>query len=391
MDWNNIYDSWKLAAEPTAVSQESLVFAEYKEFVNVYINEKYVWIHLCYISILLSLIIIILITMWNNRRQRTLEEVCIQTRNVLQENLHQLEVISSKIDDLMQGCNNISLDASEKVRQISSKMDVISHQLESMKEAKEKRLAKGKYEIHRSYIMEHWNEFQRYNLQNPQEYEQILSEDAEFGGEAEIVAFSRMFGCQVYVYFRQDRSRALCNYGDYTLKCYLLFKGNPDHGHYDVIQPKANTRYTEAILWNIGMNFSVIICKILKSMNKICQKIANLVENGNCCISQNVWLPSIWSILDKIVVEPLYLWDYTLKCYLLFKGNPDHMDYDVIQQRKIRQTQYSYGTLNEFQRYHLQNPQEYEQIHKDREFVEKLKLFLRMFGCQGDVYFRQNQ
>ncbi|GBM51742.1 hypothetical protein AVEN_175311-1 [Araneus ventricosus] len=95
--------------------------------------------------------------------------------------------------------------------------------------------------------MEHWNEFQRYHLPNPQEYEQNMSKRSRICGEAEIVAFSRMFGCQVYVYFRQDRSRAPVIYGDYTLKCYLLFKGNPDHGHYDVIQPKENTRYTEAI------------------------------------------------------------------------------------------------------------------------------------------------
>ncbi|GBM51741.1 hypothetical protein AVEN_175310-1 [Araneus ventricosus] len=142
------------------------------------------------------------------------------------------------------------------------------------------------------------------NLQNPQEYEQTMSEDAEFGGEAEIVAFSRMFGCQVYVYFRQDRSRAPIIYGDYTLKCYLLFKGNPDHGHYDVIQPKENTRYTEAILWSTGMNFNVIICKILKNMNKPCQKMPNLVEKLKLLHSQECLFAKYMSILDKIVVEP---------------------------------------------------------------------------------------
>ncbi|GIX74863.1 OTU domain-containing protein [Caerostris extrusa] len=89
-----------------------------------------------------------------------------------------------------------------------------------------------------NYVCENWDRFKNFTSEEEMEaYEKRMSSASTYGGEAEIVAFSEVFGCKVNVFFKDSPGREPLVFGDSSTNCFVLYSGLNDYGHYDVLLP----------------------------------------------------------------------------------------------------------------------------------------------------------
>ena len=104
-------------------------------------------------------------------------------------------------------------------------------------------------------IVEKWNNYKIFIIGNDyytgildyNDYKEFMSEIGIYGSEIEIQSFSEMYNVDVTVYF--DNSNIIHNFGqslNRNSKLKLLFSGNLDGGHYDILGcQNINIRYNE--------------------------------------------------------------------------------------------------------------------------------------------------
>ncbi|GBN19411.1 hypothetical protein AVEN_138154-1 [Araneus ventricosus] len=91
------------------------------------------------------------------------------------------------------------------------------------------------------YISDHWDRFKNFaSGRSVEDYENHMNTPGTYGGEAEIVAFSYLFRCQVHVLFKHFPERSAVTFGTDSVQCFMIYSGPPDEGHYDVLVPSTN-------------------------------------------------------------------------------------------------------------------------------------------------------
>lgn len=87
------------------------------------------------------------------------------------------------------------------------------------------------------YILENWERFKYFMDCDKQEYLKSMVFDGGFGGQPEMVAVSEVFNCQLRICFDDSTNRKPEIIGKRRTKCFLLYSGPSDAGHYDVLKP----------------------------------------------------------------------------------------------------------------------------------------------------------
>nr|XP_015924495.1 uncharacterized protein LOC107452520 [Parasteatoda tepidariorum] len=88
------------------------------------------------------------------------------------------------------------------------------------------------------YVTEHWEQFSDYNVDEDMDsYKISMCSFGTYGGELEIVAFSKIFQTQPVVYFKSSPEQNPLMFGTHGALCFFLYSGPSDNGHYDVLKP----------------------------------------------------------------------------------------------------------------------------------------------------------
>lgn len=92
-------------------------------------------------------------------------------------------------------------------------------------------------------VIQNWDEFKDFiigdesygkSISNAPEYQEVLGADGEYGGHVELTVISKIFGISIAVYRIDDLNNPQV-YGSYKKTFNLLFSGEVDAGHYDVL------------------------------------------------------------------------------------------------------------------------------------------------------------
>ncbi|GBL84377.1 hypothetical protein AVEN_117151-1 [Araneus ventricosus] len=88
------------------------------------------------------------------------------------------------------------------------------------------------------HVCDNWDRFRNFATEsNAEDYASHMNSPRTYGGEAEIVAFTEIFGLKVQVFFQDFPQRSALTFGDSSTTCYVMYSGMADNGHYDVLLP----------------------------------------------------------------------------------------------------------------------------------------------------------